>query len=316
MENAQKTVIFTNTAIETFNLNEQRVFVKRDDLLHPAFSGNKARKFAYFLNHDFPNVKRLVGYGSAVANSLYSLSALAKMKGWQLDYYVDHISAQVLASSQGNYAEAIANGARVIDLSKQTDRQARSCHAYIEQVVLVDDPQAMFVPEGGRCLYAREGIHQLGKEIQDWFEASERATLTVFLPSGTGTTALFLNEYFLLHCSAIKVMTCACVADESYLSQQFSMLIEDSAFHPMIVKTTKKYHFGKLYFDFYKIWQKMADQGMQFELLYDPKGLMCAELYLADNPHTDLLYIHQGGLLGNATMLPRYQRKYPSESVQ
>lgn len=301
-----------NTPIDSIEYNGSRIFVKRDDLLHKEFSGNKARKFAYFLKHDFPNVSRLIGYGSPVANSLYSMSALAKLNGWQLDFYTDHIAAQVLNSEKGNYVEAIANGANVIDLSLVDDRQNRSCGEYIEQVVLPADKQALFVPEGGRCLYAREGVHQLAKEISDWFSVSKLTALTVFLPSGTGTTAVFLNEYFVLYAPDILVKTCACVGDEVYLSQQFSELITDVSFHPEIVKTDKKYHFGKLYREFYQIWQKVSEQGIEFELLYDPKGWMCVEKLLADAADTNILYIHQGGLLGNATMLPRYQRKYPA----
>ncbi|ACJ29584.1 1-aminocyclopropane-1-carboxylate deaminase [Shewanella piezotolerans WP3] len=301
-----------NTPIDSIEFNAGRVFVKRDDLLHKEFSGNKARKFAYFLNHEFPDITRLVGYGSPVANSLYSMSALAKLKGWQLDFYTDHIAEQVLKSSKGNFVEAVSNGANVIDLSLIEDRNNRSCRAYIEQVVIPNDNQALFVPEGGRCLYAREGVHQLAKEVSDWFSQRKLTELTVFLPSGTGTTAVFLNEYFVLYAPSISVKTCACVGDEAYLSQQFSELITDVSFHPQIVKTDKKYHFGKLYREFYQIWQKVTEQGIEFELLYDPKGWMCVEKLLSDSEDTNILYIHQGGLLGNATMLPRYQRKYPA----
>jgi 1-aminocyclopropane-1-carboxylate deaminase len=302
--------VFTHTPVDSIDFNGCRVFVKRDDLLHKDFSGNKARKFAYFLHNDFPGITRLVGYGSPVANSLYSMSALAKLKGWKLDFYTDHIAAQVLASSKGNYAAAVENGANVIDLSLVADRKGRGCKEYIEQDVLPNDSKALFVPEGGRCLYAREGVHQLAKEIVNWFASSQLDELTVFLPSGTGTTAVFLNEYFVLNNNNIKVMTCACVGDEDYLNQQFSELINDTSFHPEIISTAKKYHFGKLYKIFYDIWRKVGEQGIEFELLYDPKGWMCVEQYLSEYPDAAIIYIHQGGLLGNETMLPRYQRKY------
>ncbi|QQX82137.1 1-aminocyclopropane-1-carboxylate deaminase/D-cysteine desulfhydrase [Shewanella sp. KX20019] len=302
--------MFTHTPVDHIDFNGRRVFVKRDDLLHKDFSGNKARKFAYFLHHDFPGVSRLVGYGSPVANSLYSMSALAILKGWQLDFYTDHIAAQVLVSSKGNYAAAIENGANVIDLSLVADRDGRSCKEYIEQVVLPNDDKALYVPEGGRCLYARDGVHQLAREIVNWFESCQFDELTVFLPSGTGTTAVFLNEYFVLNKSCIKVKTCACVGGENYLKQQFSELISDTSFHPKILSSDKKYHFGKLYKAFYDIWRKVGEQGIEFELLYDPQGWICVEQHLLANPEPAILYIHQGGLLGNATMLPRYQRKY------
>jgi 1-aminocyclopropane-1-carboxylate deaminase len=49
--------------------------------------------------------------------------------------------------------------------------------------------------------------------------------------------------------------------------------------------------------------------GVEFDLLYDPHGwlTLLENPELFDNP---LLYIHQGGLLGNESMLKRYERKY------
>lgn len=41
----------------------QTFFLKRDDLLHPLFSGNKARKFSSLLTQDFSKIDTLVGYG-------------------------------------------------------------------------------------------------------------------------------------------------------------------------------------------------------------------------------------------------------------
>ena len=41
---------FFNSKIDEVEVNNQKYFVKRDDLLNSDFSGNKARKFHYFLN--------------------------------------------------------------------------------------------------------------------------------------------------------------------------------------------------------------------------------------------------------------------------
>ncbi|WP_299806196.1 pyridoxal-phosphate dependent enzyme [uncultured Shewanella sp.] len=305
--------MLVNTPVESINFNGSRIYVKRDDLLSEAFSGNKARKFAYFLDTDVAGKRVLVGHGSPVANSLYSMSALAKLKGLQLDFYVDHIAEQVLLSSVGNYAAAIANGANVIDLSKVSDRQELSCIEYIEQKVLPQRDDLLFVPEGGRCEYARYGVHKLAQEVIDWAKAEELSELRVFLPSGTGTTSVFLSEYLALHAPHIQVFTCACVGDSEYLKQQFTFLVADNSLHPQIVELEKKYHFGKLYKPFYEMYKKVCSSGIEFELLYDPLGWMCVEKLLHSEANIPMLYIHQGGLLGNATMLPRYQRKYANE---
>ncbi|GIU47029.1 1-aminocyclopropane-1-carboxylate deaminase [Shewanella sairae] len=302
--------MFVESPVDSIEFNGRTVFVKRDDLLSETFSGNKARKFAYFLENEFPGKSVLIGHGSPVANSLYSMSALAKLKGVQLDFYVDHIAEQVMNSSVGNYAESIANGANVIDLSKVDDRQNLSVIEYIEQKVLPNRDDSLFVPEGGRCEYAKHGVQTLAKEVIAWAEMQKLEQLAVFLPSGTGTTAVFLNEYLVLNAPHIKVFTCACVGDAQYLTQQFNQLVADESMHPTIIELGRKYHFGKLYRPFYDMYCKLLATGIEFELLYDPLGWMCVESLFEQEFTQPLLYIHQGGLLGNATMLPRYQRKY------
>ncbi len=63
--------------VQLIKFANRNIYIKRDDLLNHHFSGNKARKLAYFLENDFPGVSKIVGHGSVQANSLYSLAALA-----------------------------------------------------------------------------------------------------------------------------------------------------------------------------------------------------------------------------------------------
>ncbi|ESE42851.1 pyridoxal-phosphate dependent eynzyme [Shewanella decolorationis S12] len=318
LSNSQLThSLLSNSPVESFSFAGREIFLKRDDLLHPAFSGNKARKFAYFLDHEFAGMTKVIGYGSAQANSLYSLSALAKLKGWLCDFYVDHIANHVRTLPTGNYAAAIANGTRVIDLSSliaanpSLHREPKwTCQDYIEQQVLPAEPNALFVPEGGRCQYAEYGVSQLATEIETWAMQQGMSELKVFLPAGTGTTALFLNQYFVRQQIDIQVLTCAVVGGDEYLAQQFYELNPNAAEHPQILNVGKKYHFGKLYPEFYAMWQRINASDVQFELLYDPLGFMVLEKFLPQWGASPVMYIHQGGLLGNETMLPRYQRKF------
>ncbi|GIU48912.1 1-aminocyclopropane-1-carboxylate deaminase [Shewanella algidipiscicola] len=300
----------TDTPVHVLHVDGHDVFVKRDDLLHPAFSGNKARKFAYFLEQDFPSIDTLVGYGSPQANSLYSMSALAKLKGWQLQFYVDHIASHLLNNPLGNYRAALQNGAKIIDLSQCLDRGQHDCADYIEQCVLPGRDELLFIPEGGRCHYAEPGVRQLAREIIAWKQAEQLSQLTVFLPSGTGTTALFLQKSFTELDDSIQVMTCSAVGGDDYLKLQWRMLASDESMFPQILSPNKRYHFGKLYPEFFQVWQKLKQAGMEFELLYDPLGWLVLLHFLANKPMAKVLYVHQGGILGNESMLPRYRRKY------
>ncbi len=283
-------MISLSSPIEQISFNNHTFFLKRDDLLHPDFSGNKARKFHYFLENDFPNIKKIISYGSAQSNAMYSLSVLAKMRGWEFAYYVYHIADYLKDNPHGNYKAALDNGMQI--------HVGVAPSGYPKEVLFID--------EGGRQKEAEYGIELLAEEIIAWQKEQGLKDLNIFLPSGTGTTALFLQK----HLPNNTVYTNPCVGDSDYLKKQFLELETDKTYHPTILSLEKKHHFGKLYKDNYKIWLKLQQQtGVVFDLLYDPLGwrTLLAHPEVMTKP---ILYIHQGGVLGNESMLPRYERKY------
>ena len=287
--------------IQPVTFENHTFYLKRDDLIHPDFSGNKARKFHYFLTHEFPHINKIVSYGSAQSNAMYSLSVLAKMKGWQFEYYVDHIADYLKENPHGNYRGALENKMII------REQVVGSSEQFGEEV--------LFVEEGGRQQEAEYGIRLLAQEIIAWQEENSIGELNIFLPSGTGTTALYLQKslFQLLPPTSYllpKVYTCACVGGSDYLKKQFTMLESDNNCHPTILSLPKKHHFGKLYRENYEIWLKLQQQtGVIFDLLYDPLGwrTLLAHTQVLSKP---VIYIHQGGVLGNESMLPRYKRKY------
>ncbi|WP_105902749.1 1-aminocyclopropane-1-carboxylate deaminase/D-cysteine desulfhydrase [Vibrio gangliei] len=299
-----------DTPVTQHSFNGHPFYLKRDDLLHPEFSGNKARKFMALLEGDFPNVTTLIGYGSQQANSLYSLAALAKLKGWQLEFYVSHVPSWLKHNPVGNYQAALNLGANIIDMASI----GHDLHPndYIQSIRKPDET-CLSVPEGGRSAIAEMGIKQLAQEILDWYQQQQLKSLTVALPSGTGTTAFFLNKYLAPH--NIEVLTCACVGGKDYLIEQFDELVpklNSSDEHPTVLHTylKPKHHFGKLYPADYQIWLELSLQtGVEFDLLYDPYMWQCLQPWLEENPNKPLMYIHQGGLLGNVSMEKRYKRK-------
>jgi 1-aminocyclopropane-1-carboxylate deaminase/D-cysteine desulfhydrase-like pyridoxal-dependent ACC family enzyme len=49
---------------------------------------------------------------------------------------------------------------------------------------------------------------------------------------------------------------------------------------------------------------------VEFDLLYDPMMWRCLLEHKQYLDNKSLIYIHQGGILGNESMLPRYQRQW------
>ena len=284
---------FINSKTSKIFLNNQKYFVKRDDLLHSDFSGNKARKFYYFLKNDLQGIEKIISYGSNQSNAMYSLSVLCKLKNLNFDYYVSHLPHILSENPNGNYKESIKNGMNLI----------------IGEVPQNFKENELFISEGGAVKEASFGIEILANEIKYWAKEQnfEDKKLKIFLPSGTGTTALYLQKFL-----PFEVFTCSCVGDDKYLKEQFLALEEKN--HPKILKKEKKYHFGKLYIEFYfKHIELLKQTNIEFDLLYDSLGWIVFEEFVKNLENKDdfvFLYIHQGGVLGNKTMIERYKFKF------
>ena len=282
---------FFNSKIDEVEVNNQKYFVKRDDLLNSDFSGNKARKLHYFLNRDLTEYKKIISHGSIQSNAMYSLSVLAKLKNLEFEYYVKNIPSYLLENPSGNYKEALNNDMKLI----------------VDELKDNFEKDELFIIEGGAVKEAKYGLEILANEIKTWAKENKIDKLKIFLPSGTGTTALYLQQYL-----PFEVLTCSCVGDDDYLKKQFDML--EIKNHPTILKKTKKYHFGKLYREFYLKHLELFEQtNIEFDLLYDSLGWIVFEDYVNNFEHKKeytFLYIHQGGLLGNKTMLERYRYKF------
>ena len=161
---------------------------------------------------------------------------------------------------------------------------------------------SLFINEGVWQPQAEAGFISQARQIERWAEA-EGKTVDIFLPSGTGTSAAFLAKHV-----KFDVYTCPCVGDADYLKSEIEALTPNSKVR--ILQPPKKYHFGDLKPELYQIWREVCEQtGIEFELIYDPVGF----LTLTANPgafKNEILYIHQGGALGNISQKLRYERKF------
>lgn len=161
---------------------------------------------------------------------------------------------------------------------------------------------SLFINEGVWQPQAEAGFISQARQIERWADA-EGKTVDIFLPSGTGTSAAFLAKHV-----KFDVYTCPCVGDADYLKSEIEALTPNSKVR--ILQPPKKYHFGDLKPELYQIWREVCEQtGIEFELIYDPVGFltMMANLGAFKN---EILYIHQGGALGNISQKLRYERKF------
>ena len=198
--------------------------------------------------------------------------------------------------ASANFGEFISH--KNLNLTKSADQTSSNLSA--AQDCFIGD--SLFINEGVWQPQAEAGFISQARQIECWADA-EGKTVDIFLPSGTGTSAAFLAKHV-----KFDVYTCPCVGDADYLKSEIEELTPNSKAH--ILPPPKKYHFGDLKPKLYQIWREACERtGIEFELIYDPVGF----LTMSANPgafKNEILYIHQGGALGNISQKLRYERKF------
>ncbi len=112
----------------------------------------KHENFITFLHHDFPLISKIISYGSAQSNAMYSLSVLAKMRGWEFEYYISHIATYLKDNPHGNYKASLDNGMKI-----HSDKKLPNM-----------TKETLFIEEGGRQKEAKFGLDILAEEIGSW----------------------------------------------------------------------------------------------------------------------------------------------------
>ena len=282
--------------MEPFSFRGRLFYVKRDDLIHPYFSGNKFRKLQALIELPASRYRRLVSYGGIQSNAMLSMSALARMKGWEFEYWVKKVPDFLRSHPMGNYAEALQLGMRIQELGHED---------FMQKVAMKSDQldeDSLFVRQGGADLIARDGVARLAEELLAWRKAQGGQTMSVVTPSGTGTTALFLRRYLP---EEIGVYTVPVVGDEEDLRRQWRQLDKQAQAWPTVLPDIK-WPFAKPKGEFLRVWRELEKSGIVFDLLYAPKTWSAlVEAY--DQLPKPIVYVHSGGVSGNGSQLARYR---------
>lgn len=284
-----------DSPISTLLLEGREFLIKRDDLIDPYLAGNKYRKLYTLLNTPNSTFDTIVSYGGTQSNAMLAIAAMCKQKGWQFTYYTKPMSQTQTESHEGNYAQALRLGMHHIEVEEELYKE------FIASLRVNLNNRTFIIDQGGAVEEAKSGLEVLAQEIRDAVEAKKLDFKAVATPSGTGTTALFLA----LALPEYTVYTTPCVGDVSYLKAQMQALHVIPS-NLIILEPKKKYHFAKLYREFYDIYLELLKSGIEFDLLYSPSMWLA----LLEQTKEKILYIHSGGVTGNESMLKRYEKKY------
>lgn len=279
--------------------NAHSFYVKRDDLFDPLLGGNKFRKLYWLWQCDARNYQQIISYGGAQSNAMVALAKLCQLKQWRFDYYVKTLPKHLQLEHSSNLFVARQLGMQLHEVAH--DAFAKT----VSELNAIQKEGRLVIAQGGANNMAKIGIQALAQEILQQTKMLSRKPWRVVLPSGTGTTAHFLAHY--LKAYNIEVYTTAIVGDEAYLKKQVASL--EYACALKFFNTRQKWPFAKPKLSYLTTFHELIKQtAIEFDLIYAPRmwQLMQEEKFLDEKIET--LYLHTGGVSGNASMLERYKR--------
>ncbi|BBT78621.1 1-aminocyclopropane-1-carboxylate deaminase [Aeromonas veronii] len=135
------------------------LWCKRDDLIHPAISGNKWRKLKYHLLHAKEHGKQhLLSFGGAYSNHIHALAAA----GYQTDLRTTGIiRGEADAVSNTTLRDARRWGMDLVFVDRQSYRRRQDP----DWLAQFDAPDTLIVPEGGSSPLAIPGVAELVGEV-------------------------------------------------------------------------------------------------------------------------------------------------------
>ncbi|NUY81838.1 1-aminocyclopropane-1-carboxylate deaminase/D-cysteine desulfhydrase [Flavobacterium sp. MAH-1] len=276
-----------------------RLFVKREDLLHPTISGNKFRKLKYNLEAaKLQGKQTLLTFGGAFSNHIAAVAAAGKEYGFKT---IGIIRGEELASQiQNNPTLTFAsqNGMRLEFINRQ-DYRLKSEEAFLD--TLESRFGDVFVlPEGGTNTLAVKGCEEI-LDTQD-FEFD-------YICSAVGTGGTLAG---LVNASAQnqKVLGFSALKGD-FDSENITRFSTKTNWEIII-----DYHFGgyaKVDAALIGFINRFYDENkIQLDPVYTGKMLFGLEDMIAKGrfaPGTKILAIHTGGLQGIAGMNQRLKNK-------
>lgn len=274
---------------------EVRVFIKRDDKIHPFISGNKWRKLKYSIHEALEQEKKkLVTFGGAWSNHLLATAAAAAEFNFQSYGFVrgEEVENPVLTMCK-------LFGMHLQFVSREAYRDKENLfNGQFEK-----DPEAMYIPEGGYGKKAVLGCAEIIDELTRDYDA-------LFCAAGTGATAAGLTQGILKHNKQTKLHVIP-VVKGNFIPSEIEKLgtsTREILFH-------EEYHFGGyaktqpslLHF----VKEFTSRTGILIEPIYTGKSFFAAfdQIQKDKFPRgSQILLLHTGGLTGILGMYDKFSK--------
>ncbi|MCW8127958.1 1-aminocyclopropane-1-carboxylate deaminase/D-cysteine desulfhydrase [Microbulbifer halophilus] len=170
------------------------LWIRRDDLLDPLISGNKAYKLIYnLIEAREQGADTLITCGGAWSNHIYATAAAGARFGFKTQGIIHGERPPVLSAT---LRDAERFGMQLRFVTREQYR-LRHCADFLERLE-IDRSGATYIPEGGSNLAGARGVALLGKVIE---AASPIDFDQVWLACGTGVTLAGLLSTAGRYCS-------------------------------------------------------------------------------------------------------------------
>lgn len=144
------------------NIRNMRLFVKRDDLLHPDISGNKWRKLKYnLLEARRLGFNKLLTFGGAYSNHLAAVAAAGKEFGFSTLGVVRGERA-LPQNPTLTYVEGCGMELKYVDRANFRNKS----HISLLESIKVNPDEYYILPEGGSNCLAVKGCAEMVGEIE------------------------------------------------------------------------------------------------------------------------------------------------------
>ncbi len=282
-----------------------RLFVKRDDLIHPQFGGNKWRKLKYNLIYARENhFDTLLTFGGAWSNHIYATAAAGKHFGFNTIGIIRGEKHTPLNTTL-SFAEECGMQLHYVDRKQYRQKNEKQFLEKIKQQF----GDVYILPEGGSNSLAVKGCEEIVQEIAIELD---RPFDVICCASGTGGTLAGLI-------SAIKTQALtpeplaigfSALKGGEFLTSEVNTFLRNSNLNDEGLASNwrieSRFHFGgyaKVNDELIQFMQDFQSQhGFALDAVYTGKmfyGLFKLIQLNTFEAGTTIIAVHSGGLQGN-----------------
>ena len=207
-----------------------KLYIKRDDLIHPTVSGNKWRKLKYNLvEAQLQGQSHLLTFGGAFSNHLYAVAAAGKALGFDTTGIV---RGEELAERLSPTLIFCKEQGMNLQLVSRAEYKLRNDADYLKELsAKFDNP--FIIPEGGTSALALKGVAELVPEV---IEQLGQTPDYLTVAAGTGGTAAGLLS------ADANVLAFSALKGGAFLKEDINALLNGE--HSGDLQLFTDYHFG------------------------------------------------------------------------